>query len=89
MRLLSDGKKEQLKEIVNSLVKARQEQSLTIEEIAMKTLIRPALLQALEEGQFEELPELIFVRGFIILYGDALGLNGNSLAEEFMEISEV
>ena len=88
MRPLSDGKKEQLKEIVNSLVKARQEQSLTIEEIAVKTLIRPALLQALEEGQFEELPELIFVRGFIILYGDALGLNGNSLAEQFMEISE-
>ena len=67
MKLLSDSKKEQLKEIVNSLVETRQEKYLTIEEIAMKTLIRPALLQAPEEGRFEELPELIFARGFIFV----------------------
>ena len=67
MKLLSDSKKEQLKEIVNSLVETRQEKYLTIEEIAMKTLIRAALLQALKKVRFEELPELIFVRGFIFV----------------------
>ncbi len=87
MKVLHEAQHEQLKEIVDSLIQARKEQSLSMEEIAMKTLIRPALLQALEEGRFEDLPEPIFVQGFILRYGDALGLNGSSLAEQFIAIS--
>ncbi|MDJ0795332.1 MAG: DUF4115 domain-containing protein [Calothrix sp. MO_167.B12] len=87
MKVLHEAQHEQLKEIVDSLIQARKEQSLSMEEIAMKTLIRPALLQALEEGRFEDLPEPIFVQGFILRYGDALGLDGSSLAEKFIAIS--
>ena len=88
MKLVDNTQQQQLRQIVNNLVKARKEKSLSIEEMAMKTLIRPALLQALEEGRFEDLPEPIFVQGFILRYGDALGLNGSSLAEQFIQISE-
>ncbi|MDJ0675153.1 MAG: DUF4115 domain-containing protein [Calothrix sp. MO_167.B42] len=88
MKALHKAQHEQLQEIVDNLIQARKEQSFSIEEMAMKTLIRPALLQALEEGRFEDLPEPIFVQGFILRYADALGLNGSSLAEQFIKISD-
>ncbi|MEH2335058.1 helix-turn-helix domain-containing protein [Nostoc sp.] len=80
MTLLNEAQVEQLKEITTYLRQVRQEKSIRIEEIAAQTLIRAGILQALEEERFEELPEPIFVQGFIRRYGDALGLDGNALS---------
>jgi len=77
--LLNETQLEQLKEISTQLRQVRQEKSIRMEEIAAQILIRPAILLALEEGRFEELPEMVFVQGFIRRYGDALGLDGNAL----------
>jgi cytoskeletal protein RodZ len=78
--LLNQAQVEQLKEISTHLRQVRQEKSIRIEEIAAQTLIRAGVLQALEEERFEELPEPIFLQGFIRRYGDALGLDGNALS---------
>jgi cytoskeletal protein RodZ len=78
--LLNKAQVEQLKEITAHLLQVRQEKSIRIEEIASQTLIRVGVLQALEEERFEELPEPIFLQGFIRRYGDALGLDGNALS---------
>jgi cytoskeletal protein RodZ len=78
--LLNQAQVEQLKEITTHLRQVRQEKSIRIEEIAAQTLIRAGVLQALEEERFEELPEPIFLQGFIRRYGDALGLDGNALS---------
>ncbi|MCC5607182.1 helix-turn-helix domain-containing protein [Nostoc sp. CHAB 5834] len=80
MTLLNQAQVEQLKEITTHLRQVRQQKSICIEEIAARTLIRAGVLQALEEERFEELPEPIFVQGFIRRYGDALGLDGNALS---------
>ena len=80
MTLLNQAQVEQLKEITTHLRQVRQEKSIRIEEVAAATLIRAGVLQALEEKRFEELPEPIFVQGFIRRYGDALGLDGNALS---------
>lgn len=80
MTLLNQAQVEQLREITTHLRQVRQEKSIRIEEIAAQTLIRAGILQALEEERFEELPEPIFVQGFIRRYGDALGLDGNALS---------
>ncbi len=80
MTLLNEAQVEQLKEITTHLRQVRQEKSIRIEEIASQTLIRVGVLQALEEERFEELPEPIFLQGFIRRYGDALGLDGNALS---------
>ncbi|MEH2276238.1 MAG: helix-turn-helix domain-containing protein [Nostoc sp.] len=80
MTLLNQAQVEQLKEITTHLRQVRQEKSIRIEEIAAQTLIRAGILLALEEERFEELPEPIFVQGFIRRYGDALGLDGNALS---------
>lgn len=74
---------EQLKEIGTHLRQKRQQLSIPIEKVAAETYIRLRLLKALEEGQSEQLPEPVFVQGFIRRYGDVLGLDGTALAKTF------
>jgi hypothetical protein len=59
----------------------RNQQSLSIEEVAALTQIQPRLVQAIEEGHIEMLPESVYVKGMIRRYGDCLGMDGNGLAE--------
>lgn len=83
MKVLNPAQEEQLKEIGAHLREVRLQQSLSIDEIAAKTLIRVTFLQALEEGQLDLLPEAIFVQGFIRRYGDVLGMDGTALGKTF------
>jgi cytoskeletal protein RodZ len=81
--LLHESQQEQLKEISANLRKIRQDKSIRIEEIAAQTHIRLASLRALEEWRFEELPEPVFIQGFIRRYAEVLGLDGMALANNF------
>lgn len=81
MKLLNETQAEQLNEVVAHLREVREEKSIRLEELAAYTRIRLAFLQAIEEGRFEELPEPIYVQGFIRHYGDAMGLDGAALAK--------
>lgn len=83
MRELDTVQVEQLKKIGESLSKAREEQGIPLEEVAIKTYIPLRLLQALEKAQIERLPEPVFIQGFIRRYGDALGLDGTALSKTF------
>ncbi len=83
MILLHESQQEQLKEISANLRKIRQDKSIRIEEIAAQTHIRLASLRALEEWRFEELPEPVFIQGFIRRYAEVLGLDGIALANNF------
>jgi cytoskeletal protein RodZ len=73
---------EQIKEIGNYLRQQRLKNSLSIEQIASMTFVRLPMLKALEGGQIDLLPELIYVQGFIRRYGEALQLDGHSLAQQ-------
>ncbi|HEY9762685.1 MAG TPA: RodZ domain-containing protein [Trichocoleus sp.] len=75
--------KEQLKEIGALLKAARETQSLALEEVADKTLIRGTLLNAIETGDLDCLPEPIYTRGLIRRYADVMGLDGETLASQF------
>lgn len=75
---------EQLRQIGEYLGEQRQEQAVTLEEVAVKTYIPLRLLQALEGGQIDRLPEPVFIQGFIRRYADTLGLNGTDLAKTFV-----
>ncbi|NJL87939.1 MAG: hypothetical protein HC886_21310 [Leptolyngbyaceae cyanobacterium SM1_1_3] len=83
MANLDSDQLEQLQEIGTYLYQARQELSASLEEIATRIFIRPLLLRAIEEADPEPLPEPVFIQGFIRRYGDALGLDGLSLAKNF------
>jgi cytoskeletal protein RodZ len=74
---------EQLREIGAYLRQIRQDQSISLEEVAKKTFIPLRLLKALEEGQLDRLPEPVFVQGFIRRYAEVLNLDGLALAKTF------
>ncbi len=69
-----------LQQIGQALQQARQAKALSIENLHNRTWVPIYQLKALEAGQVEQLPEDIYVRGFIQRAGDALGLNGRELA---------
>lgn len=54
---------------------ARERQGLSLEDVAARTRVRPALLRALEEGRYDALPGPVYTRGFLKLYARAVGLD--------------
>jgi cytoskeletal protein RodZ len=74
---------EKLKELGSRLRHFRTEQSLPIEEVAARTRIQARLLNAIEEGRLDQLPEPVYIKGFIKRFADALGLNGAEFASTF------
>ncbi|HIK55625.1 MAG TPA: helix-turn-helix domain-containing protein [Synechococcales cyanobacterium M55_K2018_004] len=72
-----------LGEIGAQLRQLREDQMLTLEHIATKTMIQPRLLQAIEDGQLSKLPEPVYIQGFIKRYATALGVDGQAYAEAF------
>jgi cytoskeleton protein RodZ len=83
MKEFDGNQREKLKSIADRLRQERQEKAISLEEIAVKTFIPLRLLQALDTGHVERLPEPVFVQGFIRRYADALGLDGWALAKTF------
>lgn len=83
MKELDATQVEQLKTIGAYLGRERKAKGVPLEEIAVKTYIPLRLLQALEEGHVERLPEPVFVQGFMRRFADAIGLDGLALAKTF------
>ncbi len=74
---------EQLCSLGSVLKQARLQGGLSLEVIEKRTLIRQMLLAALEQGNLTELPEPVYVRALLRRYGNALGLDGETLASQF------
>lgn len=74
---------EKLRELGAQLWLKRQEQGLSLEAVAADTRIQQRILHAIEHAQLDNLPEPIYVQGFIKQYADALGLNGSELSSTF------
>jgi transcriptional regulator with XRE-family HTH domain len=74
--------RETLAEIGDRLSELRQQQHLSIDEIAAKTQIQPRIVQAIELGQIELLPESVYVKGMVKRYGNSVGIDGSALAQE-------
>lgn len=81
--LLEQQRAKKLAELGERLRQSRQEQNLSLDKVAAKTLIQRRLLQAIEAGQLNELPEPIYTQGLIKRYADMLGLNGEELSSSF------
>lgn len=74
---------EKLVELGAYLRQARQTQAISLEQVAAQTKIRPRLLNAIEQGRLEQLPEPVYIQGFIKRFAEALGLDGAELANAF------
>lgn len=84
IRLLEQNEDQKLAQLGKQLRLKRQEQSLSLEKVAEATRIQQRMLQAIEEGDLDELPEPIYIQGFIKQYADTLGLNGTELSNSFV-----
>lgn len=74
---------EKLAELGAQLWASRQEQGLSLEELVVTTRIPRRLLHAIEEGNLEDLPEPVYIQGFIRQFAEALGFNGAEFASTF------
>ncbi len=68
---------------VGQLQHVRLEKNLTLEDVFKATRVSTANLRAIESLEYEKLPPDPFARGQIALYGNYLGLDGRSIAEQF------
>jgi cytoskeleton protein RodZ len=60
---------------------AREGAGLGLSELAQRTHVRRAYLEALEEGRYQELPEDVYSRNFVRLYAQTVGLEAAPLLE--------
>jgi cytoskeleton protein RodZ len=75
------GQADKLSEIGAQLKQARETQHIPLHRITSTTLIAERHLKAIEDGDLDQLPEPIYVQGFIRKYGQAVGIE--DLAEGF------
>jgi cytoskeletal protein RodZ len=62
---------------------ARLDRGLELKDVASRTRVRSQYLLALEEGNYEALPENVYTRNFIRLYAQALDLDAAALLEQY------
>ncbi len=68
-----------------SLRKAREERSITLQEIAANTKIGVRFLEYIESDRHSDLPAVVYIRGFVQEYARCLGLDPRRTAESYMK----
>lgn len=69
--------------IGQKLKSAREAQGLTLVQVYERTKIPLNHLQAVEEGNTEDLPEPVYILGFIKRYAECVGLDGQVLSDDY------
>jgi cytoskeleton protein RodZ len=72
-----------VQEIGTELKRLREQKGLTLEDVQQGTKIRNRYLEAIEAGELETLPGMVYARGFIKSYAEFLGVNGQELLETY------
>ncbi|HYX91164.1 MAG TPA: helix-turn-helix transcriptional regulator [Myxococcaceae bacterium] len=68
------------------LAQQRELRGMTREEVADRTKISPSLLEALEDGNAERLPERVFVANYVRAYAQVIGLSPEEALLRYEEI---
>ena len=63
----------------------RERQNLTIQDIAKGTSIRALYIEAIENGDYEQLPGTVYAKGFIRNYANFLKIDADAVVHQFME----
>jgi transcriptional regulator with XRE-family HTH domain len=74
---------QKLTEIGTFLRNLRTKKGMSLEEIATKTMVQQRFLDAIEKGEYEHLPEPLYIRGFIRRFAEAMGIDGIPISESF------
>ena len=74
---------ETLEELGAYLRECRESLRLPLEEAALRLNFRMKYLQALESGRIDEMPGLVYARGYLRRYSELLGLSGQDTLVRF------
>ena len=74
-----------MKYIGLKLKEKREENGVSIEEVAEDLKMRPSQIISLEEGKKEDFKDVLFLKYFIRDYAKYLGLDGEELVDDFNE----
>ena len=66
----------------------RELRGVTLEELHTKTRIPMHYLQALEKNLFDELPEEVFIRGYIRSFAKVIGANEDEMLSAYIDITK-
>lgn len=72
-----------IEQIGQKLRNARESKGFSLGQIYDRTKIPTNHLESIENGRFDDLPEQVYVVGFIKRYADCVGLNGQNLVDEY------
>ena len=89
MKNYSPAQIAKLEEIGTYLQQQREQGAFSLDDVAQATYVSLTVLEALESGAIECLPEMVYVRGFIRRYCDHLGLDSESLLESLAKATPV
>jgi cytoskeletal protein RodZ len=76
-------------ELGRYLQSARMQVGLTVDDLSRRTRIPTRVLRLLEQGDLENLPPPVFVRGFLRSYAREVGIDGEKLVHRFDEALEI
>lgn len=71
------------------LSQQRELRGMSREDVSKSTKIPPTLVQALEDGQSERLPERVFLQNLIRAYAQVIGLSADDAITRWHEIPGV
>lgn len=74
-----------MKDIGTKLMEKREENGLSIEEVAEDLKMRPSQISSIEEGNIEEFKDVFYLKYFIRDYAKYLGLDSEKILDEFNE----
>jgi cytoskeletal protein RodZ len=80
---LDEQRSKILKEIGAKLRSTREEYGFDLDDVVAYTKIARRLLQAIEDANFDDLPEPIYTQGLIKRYADALGFDGIEMSSTY------
>lgn len=80
---MAQAAKTELQTVSEYLKQQRKRQKLTINSVSKDICVRSCFLEALEDGRFEDLPELTFALGFVKAYAKLLKLDAQQIAGQF------
>ncbi|MEO0686572.1 MAG: RodZ domain-containing protein [Cyanobacteria bacterium J06649_11] len=80
---IEEQRVEKLTEMGAQLKATREKYGFSLEDVVNYTKIPRKLVQGIEEANFDDLPEPVYIQGLIRQYAHALGFNGTEFANTF------
>jgi len=68
------------------LAAAREKRAMTLDEMSEISKVSVTYLRAIEEEAFADLPEPVYVRGFLTAYSRTLGLDADAVVQSYLDL---